>query len=79
MADDKRVRLHELDLPALEALLEGWGEPRAHAREVWQWLYQWTATDFEPHSGFEPWIRSLRHVSILTICAASCVPWKCSN
>jgi 23S rRNA (adenine2503-C2)-methyltransferase len=49
MTDDERVRLHELDLPALEALIEGWGEPRARARarEVWEWLYQRGATDFE--------------------------------
>jgi 23S rRNA (adenine2503-C2)-methyltransferase len=51
MADD-RVCLYDLDLPALEALLVGWGAGRSgasrlRARQVWEWLYQRGATGFD--------------------------------
>jgi 23S rRNA (adenine2503-C2)-methyltransferase len=42
-----RVGLYDLDLAALEALLAAWGEPRTHARLVWQGLYRNWATDFD--------------------------------
>lgn len=42
-----KTRLYDLELPALEALLAAWGEARADAREVWKWLYQRGATDFD--------------------------------
>jgi 23S rRNA (adenine2503-C2)-methyltransferase len=32
-------QLYDLDLPALESLLESWGEPAYRARQVWEWLY----------------------------------------
>ena len=41
------VRLHDLEFSALEALLAGWGEARADARQVWQWLYRHGATTFD--------------------------------
>ena len=31
--------LYDLDLPELQALLEGWNEPSYRARQVWEWLY----------------------------------------
>jgi len=31
--------LYDLDLPELQALLEGWNEPPYRARQVWEWLY----------------------------------------
>ncbi len=41
------VALLELDLPAIQALLESWGEPPYRARQIWEWLYVHLATDFE--------------------------------
>jgi 23S rRNA (adenine2503-C2)-methyltransferase len=41
------LSLYDLEFSALEALLAAWGEPRAHAREVWRWLYQRQATGFD--------------------------------
>jgi len=51
MADDQRASVYDLDLPALESLLAGWGEdharaPRVSARQVWEWLYRRGVTDF---------------------------------
>jgi 23S rRNA (adenine2503-C2)-methyltransferase len=40
-----RLNLYDLDLPALEALLETWGEPRYRAKQIWQWLYVHLVTD----------------------------------
>lgn len=37
--------LYDLDLPALEALLADWGEPRYRARQIWEWLYRRLVTD----------------------------------
>jgi 23S rRNA (adenine2503-C2)-methyltransferase len=31
--------LYDLDLPALQSLLQGWGEPAYRARQLWNWLY----------------------------------------
>lgn len=47
MARKNEIDLHELDLPALEALLASWGEARSDARQVWNWLYRCGATDFD--------------------------------
>jgi 23S rRNA (adenine2503-C2)-methyltransferase len=41
------LALLELDLPAIQALLESWGEPPYRARQIWEWLYVHLATDFE--------------------------------
>ena len=41
------VNLYDLEFPALEALLAGWGEECAHARLVWKYLYQRWATSFD--------------------------------
>jgi 23S rRNA (adenine2503-C2)-methyltransferase len=41
------VSLHDLDFSTLEALLIEWGEPRSHARQVWEWLYRRSATDVD--------------------------------
>ncbi len=46
MPADERVRLLELDRPALTALLQGWGEPAYRAGQLWAWLYRDLATDF---------------------------------
>lgn len=41
------MSLYDLEFSGLEALLAAWGEPRAHAQEVWRWLYQRQATGFD--------------------------------
>ena len=48
----KMIKLHDLELEALETLLAAWGkgladEGPAGARQVWQWLYQRGATTFD--------------------------------
>jgi 23S rRNA (adenine2503-C2)-methyltransferase len=40
-----KPNLYDLDLLALEALLETWGEPRYRAKQVWGWLYHHLVTD----------------------------------
>ena len=47
MADESKVDLFDVELPALEALLASWGETRADAQQVWKWLYRRRATDFD--------------------------------
>jgi len=39
--------LYDFDLPSLQALLEGWGEPAYRARQVWEWLYVHLADGFD--------------------------------
>lgn len=39
--------LYDLDLPALQSLLAGWGEPAYRARQLWEWLYVHLAVDFD--------------------------------
>ncbi len=41
------IQLYDLELAALEALLETWGGSRTQARQVWQWLYRRGASAFE--------------------------------
>jgi 23S rRNA (adenine2503-C2)-methyltransferase len=38
-------QLYDIDLPALQSLLEGWGEPAYRARQLWEWLYVHLADD----------------------------------
>jgi len=35
----RSIRIYDLDLPALEDLLEAWGEPSYRAAQIWEWLY----------------------------------------
>jgi 23S rRNA (adenine2503-C2)-methyltransferase len=37
--------LYDLDLQAIQSLLQGWGEPAYRARQLWEWLYVHRATD----------------------------------
>ncbi len=39
--------LYGYDLPALQSLLEAWGQPAYRARQVWEWLYLHLADDFD--------------------------------
>ncbi len=41
------TRLYDLDLPTLQSLLAGWGEPAYRVRQLWEWLYVHLATDFD--------------------------------
>lgn len=43
----KRLALYDLTHGQLTDLLLGWGEPRFRADQVWHWLYQSLAGDFE--------------------------------
>ncbi|MCX7682665.1 MAG: 23S rRNA (adenine(2503)-C(2))-methyltransferase RlmN [Anaerolineae bacterium] len=51
------IALLELDFPALESLMESWGEPPYRALQIWEWLYVHLATDFEQMTNLP---RSLR-------------------
>ncbi|HQE93806.1 MAG TPA: 23S rRNA (adenine(2503)-C(2))-methyltransferase RlmN [Anaerolineae bacterium] len=42
-----KPNLYDLDLPALEALLGTWGEPRYRAKQIWEWLYRHLVVDIE--------------------------------
>lgn len=41
------IQLYDLDLPTLQALLTGWGEPAYRARQLWEWLYVRLADSFD--------------------------------
>ncbi|GAB4478568.1 MAG: 23S rRNA (adenine(2503)-C(2))-methyltransferase RlmN [Anaerolineae bacterium] len=43
----ERINLYDLDRPALEALIGGWGEPRFRADQIWAWLYRHKVTSFD--------------------------------
>jgi 23S rRNA (adenine2503-C2)-methyltransferase len=45
--EPQKIRLHDLEFSALEALLATWGGMYADARQVWQWLYQRGVTTFD--------------------------------
>lgn len=47
MTHEHMVSLYDLEFSALEALLIEWGEPRSHARQIWEWLYRRLATDVD--------------------------------
>jgi 23S rRNA (adenine2503-C2)-methyltransferase len=39
--------LYTLDFPALQSLLESWGEPAYRARQIWEWLYVHLVNDLD--------------------------------
>lgn len=41
------IDLYDLDRPALEALLTGWGQPRYRAEQLWHWLYERRVARFD--------------------------------
>ncbi len=51
------IQLTNCDLPTLQSLLAGWGEPVYRARQLWEWLYVHLATDFDQMTNLP---RSLR-------------------
>ena len=51
------ICMYDLDFPALQSLLAGWGEPAYRARQLWEWLYVHLATDFDAMTNLP---RSLR-------------------
>jgi 23S rRNA (adenine2503-C2)-methyltransferase len=57
MGKEEKLSLYDLDLPALEGLLATWGEPRTHARLIWQELYQEQATGFDQMAALPPSLR----------------------
>ncbi len=57
MAEGKRIDIYDLDLPALEALLAGWGASSALARHVWEWVYRRSVTDIDQMTTLPPALR----------------------
>jgi len=62
MTDERKANLYDLDLPALEALLAGWGDGcagsvRATARQVWRGLYRRAVADFDGMTTLPPALR----------------------
>jgi len=57
MTEGKRIDLYDLDLPALAALLAGWGASRALARHVWEWVYRRSVTGVEQMTALPPALR----------------------
>jgi 23S rRNA (adenine2503-C2)-methyltransferase len=41
------AQLYDLDLPALQSLLESWGEPAYRAHQLWEWLYLHLVDSFD--------------------------------
>jgi 23S rRNA (adenine2503-C2)-methyltransferase len=41
------INLYELTQPELADLLEGWGEPRFRAKQIWTWLYEKRVSSIE--------------------------------
>ena len=41
------INLYELTRPELDSLLTSWQQPRFRAGQVWSWLYDKLAADFE--------------------------------
>ena len=50
--------IRSLSLPALEAELAGWGEPRFRARQLYEWLWSKTATSFDAMSNLSKDLRA---------------------
>ena len=46
-ANQPTNQLYDLNLPALQSLLETWGEPAYRARQLWEWLYIHLADSFD--------------------------------
>ena len=40
-------QVYDLDLPALQSLLSGWGQPAYRVRQLWEWLYVHLADSFD--------------------------------
>jgi 23S rRNA (adenine2503-C2)-methyltransferase len=45
--DEERINLYNLTLPALEGLVKELGQPGYRAKQIWTWLYQHLATEFD--------------------------------
>jgi 23S rRNA (adenine2503-C2)-methyltransferase len=52
-----KISLYDLDLPSLQVLLQGWGEPAYRSRQLWEWLYIHLVTEFDQMTNLP---RSLR-------------------
>jgi 23S rRNA (adenine2503-C2)-methyltransferase len=50
--------IRSLDLPALEAALAGWGEPRFRARQLYEWLWSKAVTEFDAMSNLSKELRA---------------------
>lgn len=50
--------IRSLSLPALEAALAEWGEPRFRAKQLYEWLWSKTATDFDSMTNLSKELRA---------------------
>ncbi len=55
---EKRVSLLELSLDELTEFIKGLGQPAYRARQVWEWIYQHYAADFEQMSNLPQKLRA---------------------
>jgi 23S rRNA (adenine2503-C2)-methyltransferase len=55
---EKRVSLLELSLDELTEFMKGLGQPAYRARQVWEWIYQHYADDFEQMSNLPQKLRA---------------------
>ncbi len=53
-----KLNLYELSLPELESLFEQWGEPSYRARQLWTWMYEHLATDFDEMTSLPKTLRA---------------------
>jgi 23S rRNA (adenine2503-C2)-methyltransferase len=60
------TQLYDLDLPALQSLLETWGEPAYRTRQLWDWLYVRLADSFDQMTNLPKSLRG-RLISETTI------------
>lgn len=59
MKPEHPISLYDLDLPALQDLLERWGEPSYRAQQIWEWLYVHLVTDFHQMTNLPKSLREM--------------------
>jgi 23S rRNA (adenine2503-C2)-methyltransferase len=59
MQKDLHTDIAELDVPALESALEAIGQPRFHARQIFQWIHRHGVVDFAAMSDLGRELREL--------------------
>jgi 23S rRNA (adenine2503-C2)-methyltransferase len=57
-APGPKPNLRNLSLPEIESILKEWGEPAFRARQIWEWLWAKSETDFSKMSNLSKNLRS---------------------
>lgn len=52
---DERLFIYDLDFPALDAVIQSWGEPAYRTEQVWESLYKHLAPDPRSEDAAEAW------------------------